>query len=411
MHLVLAYDSQYKPNDQTVVRMWCLLDENKNVILQGVDSTPAQIAEATQNYSFSTTVLLMSPDVNVIQVTRPPGSLNKIRQALPYILEEQLVEDVENLHFTILNQLDHQSLVVAVINRTVLQDCVNALTAAKLIPETILPLWLVLPEGSLQQWRALIDDDYIWVRNGKFTGFAIELGLAEKILSSLYALQAPESIEWIIADNMPIDPVWLAECAANKISTTTRTLTTPETWLTYIAQSLPEESALNLLHSEFSIKQQIKEQKRSWKLAAGLVAGIFAVWFVGLIGQYVFYSWNLHQQNQEIENTYQKIFPGTQLIGNPRSAVDRELTRISNGGVGSDFLSLLLRTGDILQKFPQIHITQIVYANSRLDIAITTDNFSSLREVDEAFANQGLPLEQENANSTNGVVQARLIIG
>lgn len=411
MRLVLAYDSQYPLSGQSIMRLWCLLDENQQIILQGQDNTPAEIAEATKHYTFTTTVLLMSPDVNVLKVPRPQGSYNKIRQALPYLLEEQLIEDVEKLHFAILDQVDSQNLVVAVINRTLLQNCVTVLTEAKLIPETVLPVWLVLPEADLNQWKILYSSDYFWMRTGEFSGFSLEPEMAEKILSTLYIGPAPDNIEWLVPADTTLNSNWLKECADRNIPTSVSTLPATDNWLTYIAKHLPEELTLNLLHSEFSIKQQIIAQKKSWKIVGMLVASIFSVWFLGMVGQYFYFSLNVYLQNKEIEKTYQQIFPGTDLIGNPRTVVDRELTRIAQGAAGTDFLSLLLRTGEIIQKFPQIHIEQMVYNNKQLDISVTADNFSRLKELDEEFANRGVPLKQENVNSTGGVVQARLIIG
>jgi len=409
MHLVLGYDSQYKQNDQSPFREWCLLDESKQVILQGSNDFPAKIAEATQDYSFTTTVLLMGPNVVVTKIPRPAGSLSKIRQALPFLLEEQVVSDIEDLHFTIVNQTDQSNLVVSIIDRKILQDCVDALTAVNIIPETVLPVWLALPEIKANEWRVIKNNDYVWARTAKFSGFTIEVVQAADILSSLYALQPPLSIEWIAADK--IEESWLAVCAEKSIITSIIKINPPDNWITYVAKSMPMHLEINLLHGEFSIKQQIMAQKRWWKWAAVLSAAIFGIWFLGLIGQYLYLSVRTYQINQQIDAAFQEIFPGTKLVGNPRTLVDRELTRIANGEGGTDFLSLLLRVGDILQQFPQVHVAEIVYANNQLELAITTDNFSRLRQLDEEITNQGLPLQQENATSTGGIVSARLMIG
>lgn len=409
MQLVLAYDSQRKKDDQILISQWCVIDEKKKIILQGSDNTAAEIAEQTKSYAVSPLILFTSPEIVVLQVERPPGSLSKIRQALPFLLEEQLVEDVEDLHFTIINQSDHATLTVAVIKRDVLQDCINLFMNVKLIPETVLPVWLAIPEPSAQSWRALIADNYLWLRITKFSGFSIEAQQAIPMLTPLLSLQPPASIEWISADTP--DASLLKMCEEKNIQSSIVPITAPDTWITYIAKTFSEHVNVNLLHSEFSIKQQIMAQKRLWKIAGQYAAGIFAFWVVGMILQYGYFTLRVHILNSEIASIYSEIFPGKEMVGDPRATTEHELTRLESGEAGTDFLSLLLKVGKILQNFPRIHITEIVYTDNKLQLTVNADNFSRLRALNEEITNQGLPLQQENAASTGGVVHSVLKIG
>ncbi|MFI4955294.1 MAG: type II secretion system protein GspL [Gammaproteobacteria bacterium] len=351
----------------------------------------------------------MNPDVVVLTIPRPAGSFSKIRQALPYLLEEQLAEDIEDLHFAVLNQADPQSLVVAIVNRSVMQQCTQELKMAGLIPQTLLPLWLALAQASNQNWLVLTDSDYIWARTGSFTGLACEREQAQSMLVLLYAKQRPEEITWITSHEL--DPEWIADCEARDIKTSIIKLEAPNTWITYVAKHYLPESAINLLQGDFTVKQTTVSEKRWWHAAKVLGVSIVVVWFAGLVAQSFYLQYENNKLQQQIENVYREVFPNAQKVSNPRNIFERELNSAASGKTNNDFLSLLLRVGEVTSAFPQVQLTGVIYDGNQLVINLNVDNFSRLQQIDSQLQQKGLKVEQENAVSTGGVVQARWRIG
>lgn len=409
MQLILAYDSEHLYYNRHPVRAWCLLDDNQQIELSGSESSLADIAIATQSYNFSTHVLLIKSDVVVLTIPRPAGSASKIRQALPYLLEEQLAEDVEDLHFAILNQTDPQSLVVAIVARKVMEECTQSLIQANLVPHTLLPLWLALPQTSPENWLILADTDYIWLRTGKFGGWACEQDQAQMWLELLHTKQTPNQIDWVMVHDL--NPEWLTDYAAKEIPTVTFKLEAPETWLTYVAKRYQPESGINLLQGDFIIRQKTVSEKRWWQAAKILSVSVVLVWFAGLLGQYSYLRWEANKLDQQIADIYREVFPNAQKISNPRNLFERELNASASGKNNNDFLSLLLQVGEVTSTFPQVQITNITYDNNQLVLSVNVDNFSRLQQIDKQLQEKGLAVEQENAVSSGGVVQARWRIG
>src|SRR5271169_4624706 len=80
----------------------------------------------------SSQILLAEPEL-------PPGSGAKIARAVPFALEEQLTEDVDQLSFAVGRRRPGGGTPVAVVSRAVLQGWLSALTGAGLDASAIYP--------------------------------------------------------------------------------------------------------------------------------------------------------------------------------------------------------------------------------------------------------------------------------
>ena len=405
MQLILAYDNQYlnsPTNPASPVRAWSFINDAGHVKMSGTTETLVEIVKRTRGYDFITTVLLMSPDVLVTQIPRPAGSMRKLQQALPYLLEEQLADDVEDLHFAVLNN-EPTTLVIAVIKKDILRSCLDELTAADLAPRVILPLWFALPIPAPEHWQIFVTEDYVWLRMTEFTGYSFERQFAAEFSVALQQKLPPKEIDCVTVDI--IDPTMVEQFQTRNVITHSTVLRDPKKWLNYVAEKFPKTNA-NLLQGEFSVSQRSGEEQRWWIIAKRLAVSIVVIWFSGLFLQYLYLSWEYNKLENQIADTYREVFPDATTISNPRAVFDREIGRVSDGQTGTDFLSMLLRTGEILGDFPQVTVLGLNYNNQQINLNFTADNFSRLQQLEERFMQAGLKVEKESAASTKGVVQA-----
>src|SRR6185503_5144866 len=104
----------------------------------------------------------------------------KVLQAVPYMLEDKLAEDVESLHFALGARTEAGQL-VAVVNRARLRACIDALQDAGLKPASLIPdVCALAPEAG--QAAVALDGDTALVRMPEGGGFAADAGLAAQIL-------------------------------------------------------------------------------------------------------------------------------------------------------------------------------------------------------------------------------------
>src|SRR5690625_1998429 len=114
--------------------------------------------------------LLPGFDVLLLSARIPTQSRQKQMRALPFVLEDQLAEDVEDLHF-VPGAREDGALSVAVIDKARLREWLDACKSAGIALTQIQPETLALPRGA-DEWTVLIEDASFLVRTGTHAGFA-----------------------------------------------------------------------------------------------------------------------------------------------------------------------------------------------------------------------------------------------
>ena len=134
----------------------------------------------------SSQILLAEPEL-------PPGGGAKLARAVPFALEEQLTEDVDQLSFAIGKRRDNGTTPVAVVSRSVLQGWLSELRAAGLEPAAIHADISLMPEnpGQIVLW---LENERLAVRRPGALPFAVELSPVKDALI----------VAGVIAD--PLDP-------------------------------------------------------------------------------------------------------------------------------------------------------------------------------------------------------------
>lgn len=83
--------------------------------------------------------------VSVHTVDIPAKAKKQMASAVPYALEEHLVDDIDDLHFSILNWVAGESATVAVVSKEKMQQIVTDIRTANIELDQLLPETLVLP--------------------------------------------------------------------------------------------------------------------------------------------------------------------------------------------------------------------------------------------------------------------------
>ncbi len=115
----------------------------------------------------ATQILLAEPEL-------PPGSGVKLARAVPFALEEQLTEDIDQLFFALGRRRPGGRTPVAVVSRSVLQGWITELSAAGIEPTAIYPDISLMPEnpGQTVLW---LEKSRLAVRRPGSLPFAVEL--------------------------------------------------------------------------------------------------------------------------------------------------------------------------------------------------------------------------------------------
>ncbi|MEN8216305.1 MAG: type II secretion system protein GspL [Pseudomonadota bacterium] len=346
-------------------------------------------------------VLIPGTDVLLTQANISSKQQQKIVQAVPYALEEQLAEDVENLHFA-LGKREPQSgnIPVAVIARTQMDAYIQQLNAVGITPAVLMPDMLAVPKPA-DGWGILYLNDIVLVRTGLHAGFAIESDCLGAAL-----LDPPQHI------TVFSDMANRSRALSEAIPVTEKTH--EQGILAWLAQGLIENQPLNLLQGDYRPQDKMASLLRPWRLTAALLllgGGLH------IAKQWIEYQ-QLSQQRQalntQIEKLYRDTFPEARKIVNPRVQMEQRLKALSaqQGSSAQDdnFLSILNKISTPLSRTPGFNLKRIDYRQGHFDIQLEVANLQALENLKQRISHHGLTIEIQSAVSRNRLVESRLRI-
>ncbi|HOW76606.1 MAG TPA: type II secretion system protein GspL [Candidatus Competibacteraceae bacterium] len=329
----------------------------------------------------SVRLMLVAPGeaVTLHRIPLPGRKRTLWTRAVPYALEDQLIDDIEALHFALGQTPDGDGLPVATVDHHVLRGWLETCAQAGLMPVAVIPDLLLLPwqEGD---WSVLPDGQRIVVRIGRWAGFVTEPETLDWFLNQALVEAGDAKPQWLRIYGSPppvtLDIEWQVE-------------NEPSGLLQCFAAGYRAETVLNLLQGPYSRQTPWKRWLRPWR-ATAILAGVWlSVQGVGLV-----YEHGRLQQEQialraAIEQVYKDAVPGSTRIVNPRVQLEtrlRELTPV--GASGGAFLELLYQGGQPLANFPDITLRGLSYREGQLDLALEGGNPAVLDQLRQQLEQQ-----------------------
>jgi len=356
-----------------------------------------------------TTLLVPGESVLLVTVHLPKTSAAQLRRAVPYALEEQLIDNVENLHFAIGKQNSAGNVLVAVVQKTLLQTWLTQCQRWQFEPNVVLPDFLAVSVLE-NAWHIYLDGDRALVRQTAQQGMNVHRDqLAEVVRLSISAgttdlpaalqIDYDDGNEQFETDNLSSLPL-----AINMAPE-------PEFCMKVFCASSKQTLPINLLQGEFSRTRDV-DKKNFWlKCTTILLLGWLAVWLAGAVTQYVVLKYRLAKAQSQVNTLYKQAFPQANDIVDPQLRVQRALQAAQNTSAGGPFLSLLTQVGQQLaQQNHNVTILTINYHDQLLSLSVSAPNFQMLSSFTQALQKTGLQVQQQNAQTQGQTVTAQLII-
>jgi general secretion pathway protein L len=349
-------------------------------------------------------VIAPAADISMTTAEMPArlaaGQSSKIQQAVPYILEERLAEDVETLHFAIGRRLADGTIPVAIVSREQMAAWMAPFRSRGISPALLVSDIQCLPmqSGASPVWSVLLEGSRATVRSGQHAGFTCE---AEMLGEFLSLARAPAELRLRVyptADAAPMPsvtaPVDLASPVANGFE--------------YLLRGLDEVGVINLLQGEYATQTDYRRWVQPWR--AALI--MFGIWLLlGLASQLLEYRQLKQQQarqQQAAESAFRAAFPQITHIVDLQAQARQQLAILQKAGGGAGFLSLLQGTTAVLNKNPALKLQEIQFHEGALSLGLEASDIQALDAFQQSFAAQpGLVLEVQSANAGASGVQIR----
>lgn len=334
--------------------------------------------------------LVPGSDLIFRRVSLPGKYSRQAAAALPYLLEEQIASDVDELHLVVLGHEGHDVDLMAV-DKEKMQTWLGWLQQAGLKSQQLLPDVLALPQAA-DGWSALQLGKEWLLRQGPCQGIVAD----EPLLAMLLAVEAePVTIH----SHTPVPPIPNANWQAAD----------PELPMLLLAKGALNCQA-NLLQGPYRPQTEYSRYWLQWRKVA-VVAGLLLLVALTQRGVHLY---QLAEQDKalkaEIRQVYTRIFPGETRIVNVRSQMAQHLKLL--GQTPQDGVLLLLT--ELAPTFAEVpglkpQVLRFDAARGELRLQVTAPGFTEIERFRE-LASKRFEVQQGEVRSTEGKVEGALVL-
>ena len=372
-------------------------------LMQSAGGSLADLKQYIGDGHYQLIFLAPAGDVLVKTVEFSANERKHILKTVPYLLEENLISDIDDLHI-VMAKPGSDSLTVAAVDEE------NMAHWLALFEEAGLTLHLCLPEQLVllpqQNWSLFYWDQQYLFRNQQGMVYVIDsanIEMAMNIATEQFA-ELPASINLIVSDEMEKEAALngLPDALSHLINMEVKPLQVS------ISEQLSFASTWNFLQGKFARTAQWAAIWKQWQVAVIMLAVAFVVHTGVSYGEFQ----QLDAQNltlrQEIEKVHRTIFPKGQIV-DPKRQMETELKRLKGGGSGG-FVIILEKIGGAMNGAAGLELNSISYdvknGDVRLDLVV--ENFQEVEKIKSGVEKHGLMVELLNSNAQGQKVRARL---
>ncbi len=349
--------------------------------------------------------LAASEDILLTRADVPSRNQKQLRQAAPYALEEELADDVEELHFAFPANVREQPIPVAIAARELMDRWTQDLEDAGLTPQLIVPDVLSLPleQGA---WSMLLEADRCLVRTGAWSGFACDRDLAVPMLEAEIneaADHAPQVLRlWCCDGDAP---------ALEGLELSVQRERCEQGALAVMAKGFSDAGPLNLLQGDYEAKGDFGGFSRPWRFAAGLAIAWIALLLTGQGLEYRKLAAQKRELTAAIEQVYRKTFPDTKRVVNPRVQMQQQIDALRGSSASGEtgFLALLDYAATAINETKAVNVIAINYRGGHLDFDLSASDPSTLDALKQRIdKNPGVHAELQSVSASGKEVTGRL---
>lgn len=300
------------------------------------------------------TVIIPGNSVLMTSVCLPKMPRTELRRAIPFALEEELAQNIEECFFAIGETNAAGETAVAVMDKSRFESYLSIIQENHWQPEKIIPDYLALPYEE-NAWTVWYHDEWVSVRTGLLSGFCVEK-INLEVMQSFFGT-----------------PPKMIEIKENHFDTSIN---------------------FNLLQDKYRPKKSISEVSRLWRRSIYVTSLLIITAFTSQIGQYVYFQHQSKQLHKKITSLYHRILPSQ--TGDPHRSIHVLLNRLQHS-TGSQHLIYSLNTiGPFFSNKKTLQLERLEYTKTRLMLTIQSKSPEALTDFSKALSKKGLTVHERD---------------
>ena len=377
--------------------------------------------------------LVPGSDVLLAEPELPAKSGVKLQQIVPYALEEQLADNIDELHFALgRRSADSNRTPVAVVARELMNQWLAELRAAGLEPDCLYADSELLPVNPGQA-VALLEEDTVFVRAPGAPPVSLPIDALSEALD--IAASPPRAAGAPAVTAAPPAASGADESAAGDAARGLILYSGTAEWqqhsaqveqarapfasvkvqllsdgpLALFAQQLPGTAAINLLQGAYAPKSSRAAGLSAWRVAAMLLIALVALHVVGKAAELRVLKSKEHEVDVSISDTFHRAMPAEPGTNDARRRMEQRLAAVHNGGGASGLLGALQAVSQA-RGSPGTSVQSLNFHDGLLELTLNAPDAASLDHLSQQLRNGGWQADLVGGNTVGSAYQGRVQI-
>ncbi|WP_144392274.1 type II secretion system protein GspL [Pleionea sediminis] len=401
------------PNNALIWGQWNSDDERWDDRGEVLSVDLVALAERAQKCE--TIVIVPASKVTYKQVTTPAKQLKQIQAAVPYMLEDQLANPIDQLHFAYGKRNKDGKVDVFWTTHEQMEQWLEWFDQAEIAADVIVSENALLKDAT-DATEIILNDRFALVNEVGGECWSCQRDLLPLIWKPSSDQAAGDSEEKSLESEIDLTMI--------RIFHTGELESVWQEKENVIAQALTEyelldlfcqeysKNAVNLRQLEYVVKKQSNLQWKKYK-ALTYVCGFSFVTFLIYQGSSFFV---LHQENkvvrEQAEQKFQQVFSRRPRAGSIFGQAKRLIQRQGSGNEQGEFLKLLEQTSTQIASIDQIRPTSITYDGRKgeLRLDVLAPDYQALNNFKDTLVKSGLQVDMSSASAQGDAYSTRLVI-
>jgi general secretion pathway protein L len=378
--------------------------------------------------------LVPGSDVLLAEPELPARSGVRLAQLVPYALEEQLADNIDDLHFALGRRAaDSNRTQVAVVARELMNAWLAELRAAGLEPDCLYADSELLPVNPGQA-VALLEEDTVIVRAPGAPPVSLPIDALAEALD--IAALPPRAVGTLGVTAPPPAAEGADESAAGDAARGLILYSGTAEWqqhsaqveaarapfasvkvqllsdgpLALFAQQLPGTAAINLLQGAYARKSSRAAGLSAWRVAAMLLIAFVALHLVGKAAELRVLKAREHEVDASISDTFHRAMPAEPGTTDARRRMEQRLAAVRNGGGSSGLLGALQAVAQARGGSAGTSVQSLNFHDGLLELTLNAPDAASLDHLSQQLRNGGWQADLVGGNTVGSAYQGRVQI-
>lgn len=392
---------------------WIVLDAAGRMLRRGVHPM-ADIGALVDADEHAQLIVIVAGDrILTTEVQLEPQHAAHIRNVLPYMVEEQIAEELDEVHIAPAPGLSVGKNSVAVVSHTELIDWLDQLYGADLHPHMIVPECMTLPDTGAGI-RVMLRGNEAVVQFDAYKGTVLPFNdlaaYLELYLGHDNSVDGGEYLTLLVSesDQHAMNNADLLGNQFQTMSVDLQVFSEPSFALQAITAVRNKASMLNLLQGGYR-NQEADGPRFPWPKLAGVAATFLVLELVMLLGSGAWFANKADQLEASVEQEYRDIFPNERRVVDARRQFQSHLNRQRSAAFSDEFLFLMERVVSAMgeESLPLKSLRYNAYGEG-LMLDLNASSMDSLEQYTTALMKANLDVELLSAVEQDDSVKGRI---